>query len=392
MEKLPKLVLMNKHYKLVVEQQLEQKIRHLCNKLPNNEYSGTLFFTVTGTFENDDLIVHCKDFYIQDIGTSTFTSFEHKDNIMGYMVDNDLIDCYTGLMHSHNVMSTAPSGTDINTIQKEGDDTNHFVSLIVNNAGSYRAWITRKITTVKTLRGTNNISYHTFENKVVKNNNPVNDTITETIIEYYPLDITIEGNSQDFSELDERIEFLRNSPDSYVNNHGNKAVVIDNNTTIAQMPQPDTLANRKANSFTIPTLFDGQNDNPYEPITSIKIPENIVNDAVKQIITGNVFSQYNSKLDLNQWGKNMEKIYNMRFGDATDDFQMWAQCLIDFLLWELPYIDFGDEVVKQLGMCEEREYNDTIEFAWTDAVVDTLGEFPSNKYLDYFIEYLTNGK
>ena len=37
------------------------------------------------------------------------------------------------------------SGTDKATLQSEGSDMNHFVSLIVNNAGKYTAGVTRKV-------------------------------------------------------------------------------------------------------------------------------------------------------------------------------------------------------------------------------------------------------
>ena len=37
------------------------------------------------------------------------------------------------------------SGTDVNTLLEEGSDLNHFLSLIVCNAGQYVARITRKL-------------------------------------------------------------------------------------------------------------------------------------------------------------------------------------------------------------------------------------------------------
>lgn len=46
---------------------------------------------------------------------------------------------------SHDKMPTFFSGTDTSTLQKEGTDRNNFVSLIVNNDGTYSAAITRKV-------------------------------------------------------------------------------------------------------------------------------------------------------------------------------------------------------------------------------------------------------
>lgn len=48
---------------------------------------------------------------------------------------------------SHHMMKTTPSGTDIQTLREEGNERNCFVSLIVNNEGTYYAAITRKVQT-----------------------------------------------------------------------------------------------------------------------------------------------------------------------------------------------------------------------------------------------------
>lgn len=92
-------------YKITILPELEQKIRVLCNKLPNNEYSGTLFYKIEGSFEDKSLNVIAVDFYIQDIGSGTYTEFQNDDTLAQYMVSHDLFDCYTGLLHSHNRMA-----------------------------------------------------------------------------------------------------------------------------------------------------------------------------------------------------------------------------------------------------------------------------------------------
>ena len=76
-------------------------------------------------------------------------------DVVSYMANNsELLDCQMGLIHSHNNMSTFFSGTDIRTLEEEGLDRNHFVSLIVNNQGSYTAAITRKL--IKNISSANN--------------------------------------------------------------------------------------------------------------------------------------------------------------------------------------------------------------------------------------------
>lgn len=93
------LILDDKKYSLVVTKSLEDKIRYLCAKFPDNEYSGALFYRVEGDFSTNDLKIVCVDFYICDIGSSTYTEFETRPEVVSYMCNNDLIDCYIGLLH-----------------------------------------------------------------------------------------------------------------------------------------------------------------------------------------------------------------------------------------------------------------------------------------------------
>ena len=51
-------------------------------------------------------------------------------------------------------MATFFSGTDTDTLREEGNKRNHFVSLIVNNAGTYTAGITRKVDIERTISDT----------------------------------------------------------------------------------------------------------------------------------------------------------------------------------------------------------------------------------------------
>ena len=181
-----KIILLKKQesYKITVTRELEKKIRFLCDKLPRNEWSGTLFYAVEGSFKDKNLHIIAKDFFLQDVGEAAYTEFKNDVDLAGYMAAHELWDCYTGLMHSHDMMSTFFSGTDLNTLKEEGNDANHFVSLIVNNAGTYTAAVTRKVVYKST--GTSLVKYNTFDNVEVDD-----ETLTfekeETFIEYYPL-------------------------------------------------------------------------------------------------------------------------------------------------------------------------------------------------------------
>lgn len=86
-------------YNIEITESLENKIRFTCNKIHEVEWSGILFYTFEGTFENNDLKIIAKDFIPMDIGTTTFTSFDMNADVINYMTENDLLDCKIGLIH-----------------------------------------------------------------------------------------------------------------------------------------------------------------------------------------------------------------------------------------------------------------------------------------------------
>lgn len=93
-------------YKIIIPEEVESKIRFLCNKTHTVEWSGTLFYDIEGTFEDNNLVVTCKDIYLMDIGSAAYTEFNMSPDVISYMAQNPkLLDYKTGLIHSHNNMS-----------------------------------------------------------------------------------------------------------------------------------------------------------------------------------------------------------------------------------------------------------------------------------------------
>lgn len=93
-------------YKLIIPNSVERKIRFLCERVWDTEWSGVLFYTYTGNFEDNSMVVTCKDIFPMDIGTTTYTEFNMSPDVISYMAENpELLDCKTGLIHSHNNMS-----------------------------------------------------------------------------------------------------------------------------------------------------------------------------------------------------------------------------------------------------------------------------------------------
>lgn len=94
------LILRNTKYNLTIPQNVEEKIRFLCNKIHDIEWSGILFFDYKGSFETNDLEIICKDIYLMDVGISTYTEFDMNPDVISYMAQNqELLDCQSGLIH-----------------------------------------------------------------------------------------------------------------------------------------------------------------------------------------------------------------------------------------------------------------------------------------------------
>ena len=93
-------------YKLIIPAEVEQKIRYACKEVWSTEWSGTLFYTYEGSFEDKSLVITCKDIFVMDIGTQAYTEFDMNPDVIAYMCEHpELLDCQMGLIHSHNNMS-----------------------------------------------------------------------------------------------------------------------------------------------------------------------------------------------------------------------------------------------------------------------------------------------
>lgn len=390
-KKIP-LLKMQESYKLTVTEELEKKIRFLCDKLPRNEWSGTLFYSVEGSFSNRNLHIIAKDFFLQDVGGSVYTEFKDDIDLAAYIAAHEeLLDCYTALLHSHHVMATQFSGTDMETLREEGVERNHFLSLIVNNIGEYTAKITRKVTC--TSKGINTIKYNTFDDVSVEGENNTFES-EDTYIEYYPLDIIVEEVHQTpKTELELRLEEVKANANSYINKGRTPSISTTTNSYNIPHIEIPSLKDEEKEPKQLSLWEDlkdyevvEKNSNNNEEFNDLDmsiaydvdhINPSIVDNTISQVITGDIFSIYKQNIDLNKWVNNMEKLYDKRFANLTteyDSFQYWVDTFIEFLENEV----FDADLYKN-----GRDYMDAI---WAYDVIVGLQDYPKNKYLDTFIE------
>lgn len=93
-------------YKIIIPNKVEKLIRFLCERVWDTEWSGVLFYTPSGNFEDGSLEIRCEDILPMDIGSTTYTEFNMSPDVISYMAQHpELLDYKMGLIHSHNNMS-----------------------------------------------------------------------------------------------------------------------------------------------------------------------------------------------------------------------------------------------------------------------------------------------
>lgn len=379
---LPPLVKQSSTYKLIVPKKVEEKIRYLIHKFPHTEWSGILFIKHTGSFENNDLIITCEDLYPMDLGTSGWTEFKMSEDVTAYIADNiELFDCDLALIHSHHAMGSFFSGQDLNTLRSEGNDTNCFVSLIVDTKGTYQAAITRKLQTqdeiVTKSLGT---SYEFFgDGPVQTDEDPMSETtrvINNEVIEYFMLDVEREEVSNHLEYLDKRFDEIesRKREESKVSNH---------EVFNTQMPYGKWWNEFKPEGKEL-TLFDDKTmKNLEEPLNEESVVwtpnPSLIHHLVCRLITCSL--TITNKIDLKQWiTRYMEKVYSNLFESNEifpSLFKDWKETYVEFLLNQ-----YYEENMPTMDL-------DLIYSVLSEAVIHELNTYPSNKYIEDYIEVLT---
>lgn len=371
-------------YKMVIPQEVEKKIRLLCREIHNVEWSGVLFYKTTGAFEDKTLTITCVDIFQMDEGTGGYTEYDMSPDVCSYICDHpELMEAgiYQGLIHSHNNMPTFFSGTDTNTLLAEGSDMNHFVSLIVNNAGKYTAGITRRAKVKQTVN--EEFSYPTWGDERVRGNRTF--TVERECVQWFNLDIEIEGVSNDFEEeMLARIKEIRASKTT-------EAYKSLGNATIANTPRnPYPMGNygvsrmgteyrAKAGPANMiekkepvqPSLFPDEVLIDYE---HLHINKDIVDWVVKQTITCSLIIPHDSNIDVEKWAKSMDSLYSKRFEDEKE-FEAFASNFVDYL------INYTEDP-EALSYLDETEMGAVLAYQ----VREELNKLPKNKWLNIWMK------
>ena len=379
--------------KLIISSNLEKKISVCCRELPENEWSGTLFYSIVSGKFGKDLVLKAEDFYLRDIGSHTYTEFDDDADAFNYQVENNLIDCIQGLIHSHCSFNTFFSGTDANTLDDLGHDMPHFLSLIVNNAGTYCAKITRRIPV-----SNHYITFNGEEEEYEGN---------EVIIQSFPVSIEFEDGSL-INTVKSRLSELkkRTKNDSFENtlwdkSYDNEFRIPDISYSTFNNKVKDTSSNfnnKPVNSLstikeTSSVIAKEDNKNTTNKKKNKEIDEDksnnlsskrlnsltdFINKKMKAILYGSFIFTIKKEFDEKDWCKNkMKESFESNFQDVNtinNFFTLYFDNLIGLCLDKFPEIEdtsiIGDIVKNYLSKLPYNIYISSLEESLEDALYE----------------------
>lgn len=372
---LPLVFQSNISYSIVIPDLVERKIRLLCSQIHNIEWSGILFYTYSGSFDTNDLKIECKDIYQMDIGNGSYTEYTINPDVASYMLDHDLMGCYIGHIHSHHNMAAFFSGTDTKELNDGGMDTNHFVSLIVNNSGKYVAGITRKVTSTRNI--TENIEYNSFDDAIKTECRSYVEN--SDYIEWYKLNIEGGYTTIPFEEeMLNRIKEIKEAKnkDSLEKIHS-KYMYEEYDYINKYNPKPSTYIKNteKDKQGSLPFDYSLETDIPYG---KVHIKPSLIKSLARQLITCCVIIPNESTVDLNKWILSMNKLYTERF-ENINTFRDFAANHVDFLINNA----YDDTLSKKY------DATDMVCLVAYDLMME-LSNYPKNPWLEVYIELLND--
>lgn len=275
-----------------------------------------------------------------------------------------------------NIM-TFFSGTDTATLREEGNDRNHFVSLIVNNAGSYTAAITRKVKSKRDVHET--FSYESFDGVLVE----ATDTWIEEIeeLQYFYLDITKEGADYSFPDVDTRLEEIKKTKEAKAPKTYSSVPSYTPSGNYGKgwkMPKKPKVEIPVSQQPTLP--FDAteiESEPPFNhtevvPDQEVSADPKLIRSLCMQLLTGSAMIPNDSKIDIKKWVINMQSVVEKRFGkgkEGLENYKSFVEIMVEFLVWNTE-----DPTLVNLV---DSDYMATVI---AEDMVTFLSGLPQNKY------------
>ena len=354
----------DKTFILDISKELETKIRTFCALSPTREWSGVLFYTFTGDYQNG-IIIEANDMYLMDQGSAAHTEFDlNEPEITRYMVMEGLMHQCIGLIHSHNQMNAFFSGEDTDTLIEHGTAMNNFVSLVVNNDGNYVARLTRQLNlegkSVKTVKGTlKSPVFNTDTILTIPVEKTENAEIKDQWIEY--IDLKINKPSYMASDYLERFGEVASKRSVQ------KAPAFNAKTSDAQFPIPVQGK-----------LFEDVDDDPTvlldkDAVLAVNsVNWRAMNYTVwfNQLMNGSPFESYQNSLE------DINRKYKKRFPNEVD-FAVWFEMWLDFMVSDFEWpknFDLGTPLYSEEEILLYKVYGDIQArgYAYKDVMLETI--------------------
>lgn len=157
--------------KIVMPEEFYNKVKYLCNRISQVEWSGVLLYSTEGSFKNlKNFIITLQDIIPMQKGSQTYTeySFNEKRRDTGDVEDRHIdyvtekpeaLDWKIGMIHSHNFMNVFFSLTDWQELEENAENHNFYLSLICNNKMDFTA----KIGFVTEAETEENLNFNAFD-------------------------------------------------------------------------------------------------------------------------------------------------------------------------------------------------------------------------------------
>jgi hypothetical protein len=273
------------------------------------------------------------------------------------------------------------------------------VSLIVDTKGTYQAAITRKLKlTKKVTVETSGVSYEFFgegKKALTAGVSPVENVSEETAIQYFMLDVEVEKVENPLDYLDTRFDEIeakkKAAAPPKVNLKTEKLPYLAKPYTAKSIDKDEEFfdwlhssrnesATAKEVLYSEPTVFDSGTMQEMVDFDKWNPDPTIIHYLVCQLVTCSLI--VGKDIDLKQWvTKWMEKKYNQIFDTSENvEFNNWAECYIEFIIGH-----YSDDTVPDAAW----EDFDTYQGKIAEAIVEELAEYPSNNYIEVYIEILS---
>lgn len=266
-------------------------------------------------------------------------------------------------------MSTFFSGTDTATLKEEGTDRNNFVSLIVNNAGTYTAAITRRI---KSKHIKEDLSYEFFGDGERHSSEEYESNEDE--IEWFYLKIEKEEENYTFPEIESRLKEINQA----------KLERAKRTQTSTFNYTSGTSAPNRVDKWVLPSKAE-EGDLPFDryeiPYGKVNFDKTIIKSLVLQLISSSVIVSNDDRIDPSKWAKSMPALYEERFGkgeSGMEKFKIWADTYVEYLVWYA-----SDEKLAELGFDESE-----ICAICAHDMIEELTKLPENDYINIYIDTL----